>query len=250
MFCSYCGSPLAEGASFCNICGKCVNGGAVANNPASDTWSATNIQMQQYQVQKTVIRQSEINSIANAYYYFSQKSSQFDEYDQACDKLNYYSRGAKSALLVWGCIASTLGLLCLIVYLGLGVSVVPAILLLLFPGSLMITGGILMKVNNHKKFAYFKKKYAELSKELYDHYISYPNCPVGPEYVNPQILGLLLNVLQSGRADTVKESINLVIDETHRAKVREYLAAIEYNTAAINAKTSVTTTFVAASFFI
>ena len=107
-----------------------------------------------------------------------------------------------------------------------------------------------MKVNNRKKYSYFEKRYASLSKELFDHYISYPNCPVGPEYINPQILSLLHSVLLSGRADTVKESINLVIDETHRAKVREYLAAIEYNTAAINAQTCVTTTFVAASFFI
>ena len=241
MFCPNCGQQLTDGASFCMHCGT---------NIAS---LATPVQAAQpvidFQAQKNSIRQSEITALAQTREYFSRKKNQFDEYDLVCDLVNYYSRGAKSSLLVWGCIILTFGLLGLLATLGGGGGTTGILIAAVIPGIVMMVGGILMKVNNRKKYAHFQSEYARLSQELYEYYMGYPNCPVGPEYANPDILDIIMGILQSGRADTIKESINLALSEADRAEVSAYLDMIEQNTAAINAQTRVAAVFAAANFF-
>lgn len=234
MFCSKCGASLPDGSAFCSACG--TNLAAVA--------APVQVQvMPDYQSQKNAVRQSEINELARTIEYFSHKSDEFEYYDACCTLVNYYAGGAKSSLLVWGCINFTLGLFMLLASAG------AASLVFLLPGAAMIVGGILMKVNNRKQYNYYQQEYAQISQELYDYYVAFPNCPVGPEYVNPDILELIMGVLQSGRADTIKESINLLIAEANQSEINEYLAEIEQNTAAINAQTRVAAIFAAASFF-
>lgn len=234
MFCPHCGQQVADGAAFCTACGKGLTA-APAPSPAID-----------FQAQKNAIRQSEISALTKALQYFSQKRDEFTEYDYVCELVNHYARGAKSSLLVWGIIITAFGLLAMMAgeeaFLG-------SLLGFVLPGSLMIFGGIMMKVKNRKNYKYFQSEYARLSQELYDHYVNYPNCPVGPEYANPEILEIILGVLQSGRADTIKESINLLINDSERAEMSEYLDMIEQNTAAINAQTRVAAVFAAANFF-
>lgn len=239
MFCSNCGKQIADDAAFCMHCGKNLSAApAQPAQPAVD-----------FQAQKNSIRESEIKALSDALNYFSQKKSEFEEYDLVCDLVNDFSHGAKSSLLVWGCIITTFGLLGLLATLSEGEGALGMLLIALLPGILMMVGGILMKVNNRKKYAYFKSEYARLSQELYEYYISYPNCPVGPEYSNPEILSIFLGILQSGRADTIKESINLALNEADRAEVNAYLDMIEQNTSAINAQTRVAAFFAAANFF-
>ena len=250
MFCPYCGSAVAEGGSFCAVCGKNVATTAPAQPMPSvaEIQAQQQLQAQQYQMQKNAIRQSEINTLAQAIQYFSQKRSQFEEYDLVCDLVNDFAKGAKSGLLVWGCIIATFGLIATGSVVGTG-DMFPVMLFTLLPGIGMIVGGILMKINSRKKYEYFQAEYARLSDELYTYYLYYPNCPVGPEYVNPDILELIMEVLQSGRADTIKESINLLLADINQAEMNEYFEAIEQNAAAINAQTRAAAIFAAASFF-
>lgn len=232
MFCPSCGQQIADGSAFCSVCGKSTTN--VAPAPVID-----------YQAQKQAVRQSEIKALSQALDHFNQKREEFTEYDCVCELVNHYAQGAKGALLVWGIIIATAGILMLMVpeaFLG-------ALIAFVVPGGAMIFGGIMMKVKNRKNYAYFQQEYARLSEELYNHYVSYPNCPVGPEYANPEILEIILGVLQSGRADTIKEAINLLIDDAERSEMSEYLEMIEQNTAAINAQTRVAAVFAAANFF-
>lgn len=241
MFCPYCGSQTADGASFCVACGKNIASVAPTQpaQPAVD-----------FQANKNAVRQSEINALSKAIRYFSEKQSEFEEYDLVCDLVNDFSRGAKSSLLVWGCIITTFGLFSLLAVAAEDPSILlPVFLILALPGMLMIAGGILMKVNSKRKYRYFQSEYARLSQELYEHYINYPDCPVGPEYANPEILTILLDIIQSGRADTIKESINLAISDSEQREMNDYLNMIEQNTAAINAQTRVAAFFAAANFF-
>ncbi len=234
MFCPHCGQQVADGAAFCTVCGKSLTA-APAPTPVVD-----------FQAQKNAIRQSEISALTKALQYFSQKRDEFTEYDCVCELVNHYAKGAKGSLLVWGCIITTVGLLTM---LAGPEAMLGALIGFVTPGAAMIFGGIMMKVKNRKNYQYFQDEYARLSQELYDHYVNYPDCPVGPEYANPEILEIILGVLQSGRADTIKEAINLLIDDAERSEMSEYLAMIEQNTAAINTQTRVAAVFAAANFF-
>ena len=69
------------------------------------------------------------------------------------------------------------------------------------------------------------------------------------QYANPDILIVLLGYLQSGRADTIKESINIAINDINQSEMNEYLASIEAHAQAIDTQSRVAAIFAAASFF-
>ena len=260
MFCFKCGAELPDGAGFCSSCGASLNSGAPSPQAPAMDYQAQMAQMQQmqqmqaqqYQMQKNSIRQSEIASLANCYEHFNQKRETFKEYDRIGQRVNYYARGAKSALIVWGGIIAGFNLILLT---GFASSEPPASVVFMFLlgmliGGVMIFGGIMMKVKNKKNRALVESEYIRLSQELNDHYNAYPMCPVGAEYANPEILELIMNVLNSGRADTIKEAINVLIAEVNQAEMNAYLENIEaYSRSAANAsKTGAV--FAAASFFL
>lgn len=243
MYCPSCGKPNPENASFCSTCGNRFVSVPQAPQPVSD------IQAQQYQMQNAALRKGSIDSLYSAIAHFSQKSAIFEEYDYVCHQINRYSRGAKASLLIWGCIAVTLGLMFAVTGEDEAFAAV-SIGLFVIPGILMIVGGILMKIFNKRTTRQLKERYAALTNELYNHFAVCPNCPVGTEYVNPRVLGLLLEIIQSGRADTVKESLNILMDKRRQAQVRKYLAVLGRNTADVNAMTHLSATFVPASLFL
>ena len=242
MNCPHCQNPVPVGAAFCSRCGNRVT----LPQPAADPYA------QQYQQQKASLRQSEMNVLGELIQYFSPKQSEFDAYDDTCKKLLYYARGAKNALLVWGCIAFSIGLLGTIISLSEHASTDDLIgfgILLMLPGVLMAVGGILMKVNNRSKYRRYAECYAQLSQSLYHHYLGYSNCPVGPEYANPRVLHVLLRILRSGRCDTIKEAINCMVADGNYAAIARYCQQIQQETASINANTRVLAVFAASRFF-
>ena len=214
-----------------------------------------------YQAQKSSIRQSEINRLHETINYFLYKKPEFDEYDVVCNKLNVYSRGSSNALIIWGSILASLGLLLVIIGLvhatemGDSSSMYDLIVFLVYGGlpflggAGMIVGGIFKKRNHANAYAYYQQRYAYLSDSLYRHYIAYTDCPVGPQYTNPDILMVLMDYLQSGRADTIKESINFAINDANQAEINDYLSRIEAHAQAIDTQTRVATIFAAASLF-
>ena len=239
MFCSYCGAQLQDGSAFCSSCGKQLDQSVPA--PVQQV-----VQQPSYQEQKNAVRSSEISELQSVINHFSQAAEDYEAYDACCELVNYYSQGARSALIVWGAIAATLGLIaCLSPEAVLG-----ALVAFVVPGILMIVGGILMKVANRKNYNEYLELYDKLSRSLAEHYANYPNCPVGPEYSNPVILDAIMSVLQSGRADTIKESINILIDDARQDDIDEYLEEIERNTAQAQANTRAAAVFLAADFFL
>ncbi len=198
MFCSKCGQQIPDNSVFCRSCGAQIAQG--------QTFDAAQQLQNQYMMQKNAIRQSEIQALDQTIHYFYAKKPAFDELKYAAWKVRYYGRGAKSGLIVWGAIISVIALLMLI---GEG-PVAAALLAFLLPGQLMILGGILMKVNNRVKYKRYLQRYDALFEELYHYYIQYPNCPVGYEFFDDEILTAIMDTLQSGRADTVKEALDLL----------------------------------------
>ena len=250
MFCPKCGNEIANDAVFCMYCGNNIAASVVPSAPAPAPVMAQPVV--DFQAQKNSIRQSELTSLVNAYEYFLAKKDEFDAYDMVCELVNHYAKGASKALLVWGIIITVLGSICSLAVLSEGEleALLGMLIILLLPGAAMIVGGILMQVKNRKNYAYYQEEYARLSQELYAYYMAYPNCPVGPEFSNPDILEAIISVIQSGRADTVKESINLLLNDAEMEEMNAYLASIEENTNAINAQTKVAAVFAAADFFL
>lgn len=203
MYCSNCGSQVPDGVAFCSDCGFRVAG-------------STQEQMQQFQRQKNVVRQSEIEVLENAISYFGQKRVLYNKYDCVSDRLAHYSQGAKKSLLIWGILIAVMGTITMLMYPEAAI-----ITFFILPGNVMIVGGIFMQVNNKRKYAYFFDEYIRIFDELMEHYRAYPNCPVGVEYSDPKILESVLAVLNSGRADTMKEGINLVISEQRELKRKQ-----------------------------
>lgn len=246
MFCPNCGTRIMDGASFCTACGKQA-APAPSNAPVQ---SAAELQAQQYQFQKEAARKNEMRSLENAISYFSQKSDEFKAYDFICNRVNYYAQGASGALIVWGCIIASIALMFIV---GLAsedeTEPMPVFLsIFLIPGLLMVFGGIMMKVCNRRNLRRARARYAELSKELYDHYISYPETPIAIEFVNPEILKRILRDMEFGRANTIQECIKLKIQGRKYEEIQRYFSRLEKNTAEVNALTGVDKFFVPESF--
>lgn len=249
MFCSRCGRENFDGSAFCSACGAELKGGMGNMNsaPALD-YNAQMMQAQQYQMQKNMIRQGEMELLARVYEHFNIKRGTFQEYDRVGAQLSRYLRGAKSGLLVWGIIVTTLSSWLTLACIQSEAVVVP--LIFLFIGAGMLTGGIMMKVNNRKQCRRYEAEYIRLSEELNEHYMAYPQCPVGAEYSNPEIIEVIMGVIDSGRADSIKEAINVMINEVNQAEMRAYLQNIESYARSTSASATTGAVFAAASFFL
>ena len=248
MNCPHCQRPLPPCATFCSGCGYQL-APMVPAYPVVDPYAQ---QYQQYQQQKNALRQNEIGQLENLIRYFSGKQTEYDAYDDACKKLLHYAKGASNALIVWGGILLGIGLIALISFLDSGDlddGLPVALLMFMLPGMGMVVGGILNKVSSNNKHKQFQQTYQYLSQDLYAHYLGYPNCPVGPEYSNPAILHKLMQILRSGRCDTIQEAINCMIADANHAAITRYCQQIQKETAAINANTRVGTIFAAGRFY-
>ena len=67
--------------------------------------------------------------------------------------------------------------------------------------------------------------------DLREYYEAYKNCPVGMEYFCPSTIDKLYNLMKSGRADTIKEAINVYEDDKHKDRMEQQQAIIAKNTA-------------------
>lgn len=253
MFCNKCGTQLPDGSVFCSSCG-CDMSANSTNGVSAPTmnYGAQFMQAQQYQMQKNAVRNGEMETLKRAYEHFNIKRAEFQSYDDVSKKLNHYSRGARTGLLVWGIIITVIALTIIAPLLGGDNSGTAMVFFLMFliPGSLMIFGGIMMKVNNKKKFAYYEGEYIRLSNILNEHYKAYPQCPVGAEYSNPEIIEVIMGILESGRADTIKEAINVLVNEVNQAEMRLYLQNIESYAKSASDSAATGAVFAAASFFL
>jgi len=233
MFCYHCGSRIPDGDMFCSACGNAVG--------------------QNFQSQKAQVRQSELGVLTEAFGYFSEKKMQYDRYDEVCRQLQQTARGSSNALIIWGAILSVFAMLVLLVGSEntMEEDIVPLVLFGVLPmlGSIaMVVGGILKKVSHARRVEELRLSYMQLSVELFGHFANYPTCPIGAEYTNPAIISYLMSLIQSGRADTVKESLNLAVGKSSWS-IGRYLNQMAELTAEQNARTAVPVIFIASNLF-
>lgn len=232
MFCHHCGAQNPDGVTFCGACGK----------PVADSTQRNSRQ---------TTRNTEVMELERMIRYFSQKAAEYEEYDRLGAQIRS-SKGKHVSLLVWGIIAVCIGFT--IIGLASGSSddafkliVASAVIV---PGAAMIVGHIFYAKNYDKKAAQTRSRYEALGRELMDYYQAYGVCSVGAEYTNPANLAAIRDTILSGRADTIKEAINVLVDDAYRNSMQQYAAQTALNTAAAARGAKASAVFAAANFFI
>ncbi len=75
------------------------------------------------------------------------------------------------------------------------------------------------KINDSILDADYKiERIVEAIQEWYD---EYPQCPIGVEYCHPDTLAILYDYLRKGRAETIKEALNLLANDQHNAEMKQ-----------------------------
>ena len=237
MFCKYCGSNLTDDAMFCSSCGVNLKASPVASPPIVP--HSDPALLQYYSMQKEAQRNSELQVLDRLINHFSQKIAQFNRYDELCEQLIQFEKGSPVAMVGWGCVLAIFGAVSVIMFYIMAansnnseyMAMAGLASALLVGGILMIVFGIRKRKIYYRDLDFCRSELNRISEELYSHYLAYPNCPLGAEYVNPYVLQTLRSTLMSGRADTIKESLNLMIGDTRRDALEKYLRQIERNTA-------------------
>lgn len=240
MFCNNCGKQNPDSAKFCSECGAPVSAQMINNA----------YKVNQHGMKREQTRNAEIMETERMIRYFSQKEASYNEYDYLCAQLIKFSKGKRHALLIWGIIISVFGTILFSLltakntYPELVVSIIPFLI-----GQGMIIGYIAYSISFGKKHKVTKERFNTVSNELAEHYSNYGVCAVGAEYTNPSNLIAILNTIKSGRADTIKEALNVLIDDVYRNNMRSLAVQTARNTASAARAAKANIFFNAANFF-
>lgn len=218
-FCSKCGVKIDESIRFCPACGNAVNAISTANVQPSS------ILKQQADARNESL--AELNRIIS---YFDQKANEYNEYDRCCNSLNYLRKPTSSGVLILGVILTGLfGFVVLFMLSitsqsnGIDINDIIMTCFLGFPGLIgimLIFAFFIQEKSRRRRLVKTTDRLADLAIELTEHYAKYGYCCIGPEYSNPNIIRNLYRLINSGRADTPKEAINVMIDDSHKTQMQ------------------------------
>ncbi len=226
MFCGNCGTRISDGLRFCPYCGVQIQD--IAEERVVPYASRETGFMEEEFTRRG--REAAINELERAYDWFSEKQSKYREYDSLSKRLPKMNRVGKRALMIWGCIIASFSLLYLLIIAytmlsrnsseGLGIMLALPIVGLLI-GAAMIIGFFMLDAKRRKAVHALQQKQTKIAEELTQHYIDFGPCSFGAEYSNPEIINTILNLVRSGRADSVKEGINIMISDLRMDQMTE-----------------------------
>lgn len=241
-FCWHCGMELKDVMQFCPGCGT-QQDSASLKNPSSSGDKPVTIQPTQPNVSQDVIRTrfTSMAEVLRMLKYFSEKSAVYDEYEMLQSRIEELcptpdpNMGWLAKWLKYGYTKMLPyeigGILCLIGLASLSKSSTAAV------GGFWLVVGILIMVLVTKKRTDRKnevnriaQRINEISIELNNHYQAFGPCLVGYEFSNPKILYSIKSTIEAGRADTVKEAINCILEDHHRSYM-EVTSAMTYRAA-------------------
>lgn len=264
-YCYSCGKEMNDGERFCSNCGASIAGQMMV--PASQPYAQPYAQpMNAMQMQENN-RKDALAEMTKLIDHFGQKQAQYDEYDICIENLNILSnpraplRGnfgiSGTPFIIIGAIVMGLGIeLVALTSLGGSVGATGALFVLLGSGSL--AAGIVLKVMRNKKIKAYREnmllqcqnRYNELSNELSNHYRAYGYCPMSPELTNPKTLSKLRDIIWQGRADSIKESINILRMDEHYTEMEIQAARTAQAAASAARGANTAAVFSAANFFL
>lgn len=270
-YCSKCGILVDEDASFCSKCGAAIN---VQTDPAVIAPPMIPINIQSSFIsQQENSRKEFLDELDQMIKYFSKKQSLYDEYDRCSENIAYYSdpktripivgSTGKGRIVAGSILMGIFGFFTMIALLfvdshGRGLHWVTIWGAFMGVGITLLVSGAKTKnynrwyLKNEKeaRLANNKKKFEEVANELAVYYQKYGYCPTGPSYTNPKILKQLRELIYTGRADSIKEAINLMHQDAHNSAM-ELQATLAAQSAASAARgANAAAFFTAANFFL
>lgn len=260
MFCTKCGNQITDGSSFCPSCGNNLN-----TSNVQISYRQRDIAQPIYNNyalnQRAQERTAEINEVRKMINYFSQKTDTYNQYDDVCNQLSRMPASYGAKKIVWGVILSVIGGFFLLEAFSAllsggsnGATGFLALFILSLPffgaGALLIVLHITGSKNYQNRMAILNESFDQLSTELMDYYNAYGYCPIGPEYTNPSNLVVILDTIQSGRANNVSEAINILVEDAHRNNMEAIARQTAVNTAAAARGARAGAIFSAANFFL
>ncbi len=204
-YCTNCGSQIPANMQFCPTCGAPQNGG--------------------YQQQYQNTRDNTLKELARMHDYFAQKQSEYNEFDRLNAALPAMNHVGFKPLLIFGIIIVTISFM----IFAAGSNGLGFVALLI--GGSMIGGFIAIEVNRKKRVQNTKDRIDEIALSLMDHYQKYGNCPLDVDSTYPQNIAELYDLVKSGRADTLKEALNIQINDARMNQMSQMAHATMINSA-------------------
>lgn len=158
-------------------------------------------------------RTAALDEISRIMDHFDPVADDFRRVDVINDEINSLTHKSYAGVIGAGIVILVIGLLIMLcggIPIGIAMLIV-AIVLFVVPG--------VQKNNDSKTIEDLKEEKRDLSKLLMDRYNEYPNCPIGIEYCREDVLYDLYEYLRKGRAETIKEAINLLESDEHNAEM-------------------------------
>ena len=158
-------------------------------------------------------RSAALDEITRIMDHFDPVADDFRRVDAINDEINFLSHKSYAGVIGAGIVILVIGVLIMLcggIPVGIAMLIV-GIVLFVVPG--------VQKNNDSKTIEDLKEEKRDLSKLLLDRYNEYPNCPIGIEYCREDVLYDLYEYLRKGRAETIKEAINLLESDEHNAEM-------------------------------
>lgn len=230
-FCTKCGTQMEDDVNFCPKCGTATNSANQVVNVESKS------EVSEKDSSSIVAKLKELHS------YFSEIGNAYNIFDNGIGLINDAEwRKTVNKKYKMSVAAKVSWLLLLIFILAIVIcynaarhtySITPLLLNLLFwfLAIVAFSCGIVFSIQgkgfkNHKKALDFYDKNVPIAqKQIQEHYAKLENCPLGIDYTSPSTIERLAYYLNSHRADSLKEAINVLEDERHKANVENTLAA-------------------------
>lgn len=205
MFCPNCGNQLPDGAAFCSFCGS-RTAAAAPSDSVSD---------------RLATRRSEEAELERMIGYFSRNADLYAEYDELVLALDGKKLKKRKGFLVWAILAYALSAYIFTIGIveGLRDPIIAASVNAV-GASMFLFAFIWTSVEKTKNYNKAIDRFAVVSGELAAAYRGYGPCLLSAEFTNPSNLSAILDSLRSGRADTIKEAVNVLVNDARRYYAR------------------------------
>lgn len=211
MFCKNCGKEISEDTQFCPRCGAATNQITMGGGKETDSVQPENL----------------VSDLQNCLNWFSQIATTYEFYKTGNNLINNetWIKKVKSSFTI-GLVFFIGGVVTFVL------TMIPVIqsewFALLFLWEILlgeavfaIVGGIFAIIyGKHKStLQFYRNKLPIIKQKIQEHYSNYEQCPLAIEYTDPNAISAFISYLNAGRAENLKEAVNLYEDECHKTQM-------------------------------